>query len=280
MYQQVTLIGNNSVQKAIILDTTTTYTDGYNRIIINQYNHNLVVGTEINIKNAIGTTYIPNTALNGNFIIETVIDTNHYTVKLPLYNNTLNGTNTGGGNTILITFPISFRLRMDYATNIGQLLGFRNVGQTNSITPFSQTIKNNQPYENDFLYNTTGQSIVTDNGTLLTPRINLSGDNYILMVNPLIDTSINIGPVTNVLAKIGLYGPVGTTVFNSYTMLARDFDTDITSISTLQFQFYLPDGTLYNFNGMDHAFTLEIVEDLNELINSYENTRTGLQSNE
>lgn len=275
LFGRVLLLGDNNIKKAITKDTT-IYTDPYTRVIINQYNHRLEINDEIIIEGAIDSQNIPASALNGVFTIESIIDENNYIIRLPIYNDSIINTYTGGGNTVKITYPLYFRLLLNDNTSICKLLGYRNVGGENSITTFEQTITNNQPYDIDFLFNEIGNSIITDNGTILTPRINLNGENYILMTIPIIDNSINIGPVSNVLAKIGLYGDVGNYIYNSYTMLARDFDKNITAISNLQISFYLPTGEYYNFNNMNHSYTLEIVEDLNELINSDQNTRNGL----
>ena len=51
---------------------------------------------------------------------------------------------------------------------------------------------------------------------------------------------------------------------------------NIPQLTSLDFSIYYPDGTLYDSNTMEHSFVLEIIEDLNELINSKSNTRQGI----
>ena len=94
------------------------------------------------------------------------------------------------------------------------------------------------------------------------------------MVCNLISESNDIN-IPNVLAMIGLYGPPDSYVYDSYTNLAKPFDFNVKQISSLQLTFLKPDGTQYNFNNLDHSFTIEIVAEFNELINSNQSTRTG-----
>ncbi|AYV79773.1 MAG: putative minor capsid protein, partial [Faunusvirus sp.] len=251
------------------------YTDGHTRININHLNHNLVAGTVINISNTLSTNGIPPNILSGNNAIESVVDANNYIIRLPLYNVGANTTVTNGGATVTIQAPVQFRLLFNGTNTVGTVIGFRNVGTTSAVTAFGSTIANNMPYQNDFTYNEVGTSLITDNGTILHPPVNLIADSYLLMTSPSIVDTIVTNPVNNVLAKIGLYGPPGSYIYNSQEMISTVFETNLSQISELEFYFYYPTGELYDFNGLDHAFTIEIVEDLNTLINSNVNTRTG-----
>jgi len=70
-------------------------------------------------------------------------------------------------------------------------------------------------------------------------------------------------------AKILLPDPYGVSgyQFNHNNRLVLDtfvdapiyFHEPIKNLSELEFEFYSPDGELYDFNGLDHSFTIEIV---------------------
>ena len=75
-----------------------------------------------------------------------------------------------------------FRLFFDRKDTIGNLLGFRHVGDNNAITPFGYIVANNIAYENDYFQDSVGNT--TSSGTENTVQnnvISLSGDNYIIM---------------------------------------------------------------------------------------------------
>ena len=46
-----------------------------------------------------------------------------------------------------------------------------------------------------------------------------------------------------------------------------------TTLSELEFSFSYPDGTPYDFNGLDHSFTLEIFTRLSQVENSNINSK-------
>lgn len=257
-----------------------TYTDNHSRMNINQYNHGFSIGNTIIISGAIATDGIPIEIINSTFTIETIIDSNNYTVRLPLYNSD-DSMETKGGNAINIKFPLQSRLRFDQPYTLGYVLGFQNPGSSTSITSFNYINQNNLPYANNFTLNSTGQNNLLSNGTIQNNLINLSNINYIYMVTPidLIDNSNEFSIVTanllNVLAKINLFGEIGSYIYDSYVMIAREFEKNIPTLTELQISFYRPNATLYEFNGMDHSFTLEITEDLTELMNTDQDTQIG-----
>lgn len=103
----------------------------------------------------------------------------------------------------------------------------------------------------------TGQVLVR---TLNNP-VNLSPENYILMTSPVLPSMSNSGEVDNVFAKIQLSGPIGSTMFNSHIASPMNFDDAFLPIlSDLEVQFMTALGVDYEFNNVNHSFTLEIVE--------------------
>ncbi len=70
---------------------------------------------------------------------------------------------------------------------------------------------------------------------------------------------LDIGPVKEAFAKILLTDIPGNTLFNTFVSVSMVFQDPISSISQLDLRFYSPDGSLYDFNNVDHSFTLELM---------------------
>jgi hypothetical protein len=54
-------------------------------------------------------------------------------------------------------------------------------------------------------------------------------------------------------------------VYDQFVQLGSTFQEPIATLSNIRFSFYGPDNQLYNFNNIDHSFTIEIIEQLDEL---------------
>ena len=230
--------------------SNSVYTDGFNRLRISQQNHNLDIGETITISNAIETNNIPVSYINKTFTIEKILDRDTYEVKLPLYNPTTSVNDiTNGGNVVIIVYALKVRLLLDKPNTLGNILGFRQTGNPDSITQYNTTITNASLYEQDFNIDISGSSL---NGT-----INLSGENYILMTCPIIDN------IDGIFAKLLLAGDPGSILFNQYIQLGSQLKTKISSLSEFEVSFTDPQGLLYEFNGLEHSYTLEIYENIN-----------------
>ena len=259
------------------------YNDNHTRIKVNHVDHNLGIGDTIVIENAISTNSVPGTVINGTHIIESVQDENNYMIKLPLYNDSKTTDNTGGGTAINILIPIKFRLFFDRKDTPGDLLGFRHVGDVNAITPFGYTVANNIAYENDYFQDSVGKniSITGNNTTVQNNVISLSGDNYIIMTCNIFkdNESLSSGKIQTIFSKILLSDSPGNILFNQHVQLAEYLSNPFNNLSTLEFKFFSPDGELYNFNGMDHSFTLEFYEDIITTNSQNISTKTGIPQN-
>ena len=75
------------------------------------------------------------------------------------------------------------------------------------------------------------------------------------------EESLSTNYVNGVFAKLLLSDAPGSILFNQYIQLAEFLSKPIKSLSEFEFNFYSPSGELYEFNGLDHSFTLEIYED-------------------
>ena len=97
--------------------------------------------------------------------------------------------------------------------------------------------------------------------------IQLFGHNYILMCCTAFkgNESLSTNNVSGVFAKLLLSDSPGSILFNQYIQLAEVLSKPIKTLSELEFKFFSPSGSLYEFNGIDHSFTLEIYEESTEI---------------
>jgi hypothetical protein len=224
----------------------------YIMVIIQQY-HGFSVGSIITISGAITHLGIPANVINQTFSVLNVIDGNTYTIQLPPFNLLQTREITKGGVTFTVTSSNNFRLLFNYSDTLGKILGFRNPGIDSSITNYNYVIKNSDPYISEQPYNDVGQPMTITNGPLL-----MSGENYILMKCTGLDSMISTTPIKESFAKILLSGLPGKMLYNSFINIPTFFYDETITLSTIEVFFYAVDGTLYNFNGVDHSFTLEI----------------------
>jgi len=211
-------------------------------------------GERILITGAISHLGIPISALNAEHIVIEVIDDNNFKIQLPRINLSTTREDTKGGVSVTIFIPDIFRFRFDRPDTMGELLGFRNPGDQNSITPFTRVITNKDPYDFDINQNSIGETIEITNNS-----IRLSGDDYVIMVAKPLETFVSIGPIKSAFAKIILCDTPGNVIFNSFVPTSRFYDDTLHELSQLEISFFSPDGNLFNFNGLDHSFTLELV---------------------
>lgn len=160
-----------------------------------------------------------------------------------------------------------FRLLFNYDDTFGKMLGFKNVGKDTSITQYNYEITNKMPYSPILGLTLENDDINTGNS------IDLSGHNYLLIVCkefPVMDNVLNVNK-NQAFAKILLYGVGGYVqgtdygnymggnfIYNSFVKMKKYYYTPIHEISRLTFEFYSPTGELYDFNGIDHSFTIKI----------------------
>ena len=143
-------------------------------------------------------------------------------------------------------------------------------GEENSITKFSTTIRNNIAYELDYFKDSVGNDIYFNqtNSEVKNNTISLFGHNYIIMKCNLFESneSISTNNVNNGFAKILLSDAPGSILFNQHIQLAEEFEKPIKSVSEIEFKFLSPNGSPYEFSGLDHSFTLEFYEEVSSLI--------------
>ena len=249
------------------------FPDGLKRVIVAHPNHGLSPGDQITIEGALSTDTIPRASLNSTFEIESLIDAHQYVIKIPSHNSNTSEVTFGGGSINVLT-PVKFRLLFDRPGTVGNLLGFRNVNTKTAISPFVTSFSNNMAYELDYFVNEVGIQIANDSYSKVSNNIlQLYGDNYIILTCDAIQDDVKVGKLDGQLAKLFLSKPPGEVIYNQFAQLNYNLKKEKTNISELEFSFSYPDGVPYDFNGLDHSFTLEIFTRLNQVNNSNINSK-------
>lgn len=223
-------------------------------LTIEHANHSLAVGDIVLIKDCASHMGIPSAKINKEHRVHAVIDKDNYQIQLDRLNLSETRINNKGGLAVLAYTPNQFRLRFDYSDTMGSILGFRNAGQSTSISSYVIEFSNKDEYAQDIAKNSSGDDIIITNN-----HLNLSGDNYIIMTCSNFETLLDNGSIKRAFAKLLLSDVPGKTIFNQYVSIPAIFNDPIGELSELEFTFYNPEGNLYDFEGLDHSFTLEIV---------------------
>lgn len=223
-------------------------------LTINHPNHSLIVGDIVLIKDCASHMGIPSSKINKEHEVFAVVDKDNYQIQLDRLNLSETRIDNRGGLAVLAYTPNQFRLRFDFPDTMGSILGFRNPGHPTSISPYVIEFSNNEEYAQDIAKNSSGDDIIISNN-----HLNLSGDNYIIMTCSNLETLFDNGPIKRAFAKLLLSDVPGKTIFNQYVSIPAIFNDPIGELSELEFTFYNPNGNLYDFEGLDHSFTLEIV---------------------
>ncbi len=146
-------------------------------------------------------------------------------------------------------------MRLDFPDSICSILGFRDVGLSTSITPFTTLVSNSDPYDGELPFDEAGNPKIFTNYS-----IDLAGDNYIYLVCDQLGTiNSQDAVVKNILGKILLSGLPGKILYNTYSPITLYYPNPIPELYTLDFKFITVDGSLFDFNNIDHSFTLKIV---------------------
>lgn len=269
-----------SFKEARIIKPITNITPPINDSNINNYPYTLTIhhklhrlskGDKVIFKDFIQTNGIPSKILNKEHIIDNIIDNDNYTIILEPFNIDSDLTYTGGGYESKIYVPNYFRLLFNYPDTMGEELGFRNVGESDSITKYNNIITNKDTYPSDYVItdsdgyqyviDTSGNNNIIDNTSL-----KLSGCDYILMkikqlnhiYNTHKDTRMNeCFSIINLDSSNNNLSTTNNMLYNTFVQTPITLFEPIDLVN-LNISFYTPNGQLYNFIGRDHSFTLEI----------------------
>lgn len=263
LFEQVGILEPLSIDPA-------SYPDLKTRLLINYKNHGLQVGDFLEIGGAVDLGVVPAEVINGEFVVEAVVDANNVRVVLERYNDlAVPGMVIGGGKQVTVRTALQFRLLFNHSDSLGDVIGFHNVGRDFAVTAYATSNDNRTAYPNDLLIDSIGNPVPIQSTFKLSP------ENYIFMVTDAIIPTTNTNGVQNALAKIGLYGDSGTYIYDSYNQLARPFDDNLSELFGLTVRFLDARGRLYNFYDLEHSYILEIYEERTELLTASQSTRQG-----
>ncbi|CAH6420530.1 Hypothetical protein MVR_LOCUS154, partial [uncultured virus] len=216
------------------------------QLLITHPNHQLQIGSPITLRHSYAVNTVPAHTINANHLVSRVIDANTYEAILKPYTaiDVLDQPNS-----ITIQYPDTIQLLLNHAETIGSYLGFKHAGASIAITPFSHTHTNTDPY-------------MSEDPTLARPppKLNLTGHTYFYLCCPQLPSIHRTGPVPNVFAIVRWTDNPPSLVFDSFVPTIGVYASPLPMLSELDISAVNPDGTLTDFNQVDHTFTLEIIE--------------------
>jgi hypothetical protein len=248
----------------IIDPTDMTIGVGTYTITIKHDNHGITTPTEnIVFSGFIDHLGILASDLNGEQTV-TIIDKDRYQFTLNNINlNPLQKIITNGGRNVQVKVPSRVKFYFNYEDTVGNVLGFRDVGKSTSITDFKYVINNYDLYLDEPLTDNNGNEIVIKQNA-----INLYNYNYFYITCAELPILTNSTKVSNILSKI-LINNESDILLNTFSITPSFYYDPIYELYQLTLQFYYPNGKLVDFNGLDHNFLLEITtfDNIPELTN-------------
>lgn len=242
----------------------------YYEVTVKHKNNLVELNDTISIRGARNIGKVPNSVINSDHVVYAVntrIST--YSFILPPF-KALGVDNVigDGGDAISIKTRAKVRFLLDKPDTIGNILGFKNVGEENSITEFQHIVSNQDDYVFPNIFDFVGNVNINNN------ILNLTGPElYIMMHLNNYESIISNSPQGSCFAKVLLTGSPGDAIFNTYINYPVEFDIPIKSLNQFNISFTFADGTKPNFNNLNHSFTLLITEEL------FSNNSIGKNSN-
>lgn len=124
-----------------------------------------------------------------------------------------------------------------------------------------------------------GFNVVQDNteNDVLHRSISLEGEQYVFLTCPTLNTLVSTSKVSDIFARISLTDNPGSVIFDAYLSNPKIFDDgSLPTLSELEFNVKLFDGTYYDFNDLNFSFTLEITEMVDYIENTNISSRRGV----
>ena len=185
--------------------------------------------------------------------INRIIDLDHYEILLDISENI-----SVSDHLVSITYPDIFQLLFNYEDTLGPYLSFENCADKNSITPFASKIRNTDSYDMEDRVRTHHREL-----------FNRRPYDYFYIVCPELNTGVeyyrNTHQIENVFAQIRwFYNEYGGIVFDSFVRTKKICYSPIDVLRELHIFIVHPDGIPVDFGGLDHSFTIKIVEIFNQ----------------
>ena len=228
----------------------------YYKLTVTHPGNFVEVGDIIEISNSNSIDVVPVTVINTSHTVYEINNTfESYSVILPRFTSNQTKNNGNGGSAITVKSKNLTRFLFDKPDTIGKILGFNKTGEENSITKFSHVTTNMDNYIVDKKFNSIGN--INNN----INYFNFSGENlYLLMYLNDYQSIFSNTTVGNAFAKILLPGSLGEAVFNTFVNFPVEFNIPISNLDQFVVRFMYPDGTIPQFNNLEHSFTLLITE--------------------
>jgi len=248
---------NNNLPNSITDDKVTIDLKTYYRLTIKHPNNFVEVKDTIEISgcSAIGT--IPKSVINTTHTIYQVDKSKQtYSIILSPFNESVSPLDPAGngGLGIKIKTPTKTRFLFNYTDTLGNILGFKRVGEANSITDYKSTISNLDNYK----YELTLDSVGNYNNSSNLFQIDGSTTYWLLYINDF--ESVILNGTDNCFAKMLITSVQGEICFNSFVNNPVDLDIPIASLSELNIRVTDKYGNNVNFLNYDFSFTLRIYE--------------------
>ena len=172
----------------------------------------------------------------------------HLTIKIP----------GNGGLSLTIKTPTKFRLLLNRSDSIGSLLGFRRVGEENSITKYTSKLSNFDAYSYQLNVDTVGNYYNFNN----LFQIDGTTTYWLLYINDY--ENVILDGIDNAFSKILITAVQGEMCFNSFVNNPVTFDVPIPSLSELNIRVTDKYGNNVNFLNYNFSFTLRIYENVSK----------------
>jgi hypothetical protein len=232
-------------------------------------NHGIrTTGTKIIFNDFVEHLGIDAKYLNTTHTIINIVDVNRYDIQLNNVNLNTTKNITGGGFSGYVLVPSLFRFLFNHDDSMGEQFGFRNIGDSNSITKYTSKITNKDLYENETIYDS-----LRNIKPYLNTSLTFNRNQYIIM------TCKQLSVIKNTIQPYDIFAKINLTSTNTGIMIDElisppiFYYNPILRLNELTFEFFDPNGEIYDFNNVDHSFILEFTM----IDNIPENT--GLNSN-
>ena len=170
---------------------------------------------------------------------------------------------SAGSENINIRIASKCSLLFNKSDTIGEILGFKNVGESFAYTEFKSIITNTDLYNDNININAIGNDIINSHNLF-----NFIGKyNYFLMYLNNISYIYTNNNLEAAFAKILLSASPNDIVFNTFVTKSNngikyyDNNFPIAYLDQLKIKFLYPDGTRVNFYNINHSYTLQIIEE-------------------
>ena len=181
---------------------------------------------------------------------------NNTYIRAKNYQLTPEGSKTHGGTAIKILRKKPFRMDFSKTDTLGEVLGFRSVGEEFAITNYSETIINSDEYSNDINIDSDQQQIIFRSLPFKPYQYD-----YFFIVCQELNNSLSTGPVKNYFSKIKLddnYNINRDIVYYTSIPNYKLYEKPIDELFELTFEFRDPDNNLLEWANLEHSFIIEL----------------------